>query len=46
MKSENGRWGDPPIEGSPIVLNRRRVEDQLMIAEPRLIKNKKENFKF
>ena len=41
----NGHWGDPPTEGGPMIQNRTLVEDQLMIAELRLYKNRKKNTK-
>ena len=43
--NENGHWGDPPTEGGPMIQNRTLVEDQLMIAELRLYKNRKKKKK-
>ena len=43
--NENGRWVDPPTEGGLMIQNRTLVEDQLMIAELRLYKNRKKKKK-
>ena len=43
--TKNGLWVDPPTEGGPMIQNRTSVEDQLMIAELRLYKNRKKNKK-